>query len=139
MNQPRILAAALLLGSALLATRVQADFTWEGTTSSDPTIATNWNGTPPNVGGTNNGDLIVVNGTNNALIFNQGAGSNTIFTNQFLVGDTDAPGGSMMVSSGAVTFNTGNAGIIAQNDGQTSTLTINGGTFTYNGSGLFRQ
>jgi hypothetical protein len=122
-----------------LATRVQADYTWEGTTSSDPTVATNWNGTPPTLGASNNGDLIVVNGANNTLIFNQGAGSTTTFTNQFLVGDTDAPGGSMMVTSGAVTFNAGagDGGIIGQNNGQTSTLTINGGTFTYNGSGIY--
>jgi hypothetical protein len=136
MNQPRILAAALLLGSAFLATRAQADYTWEGTTSSDPTVATNWNGTPPTLGASNNGDLIVVNGANNTLIFNQGAGSTTTFTNQWLVGDTGAPAGSMMVSSGTVTFNTGNAAIIAQNNGKTSTVTINGGTLNYD-SGIF--
>jgi hypothetical protein len=136
MNQPRILAAALLLGSAFLATRVQAQYTWEGTTSSDPTVATNWNGTPPTIGGTNGPGLNVVNGANNALIFNQGAGSITTFGDQWLVGDTSAPGGSMMVTSGTVTFNTGNAAIIAQNNGQTSTVTINGGTLNYD-SGIY--
>jgi hypothetical protein len=131
MKNHKIFATGIAASLAFL-TSAHADYSWIGTTSSDPTVSTNWSGTPPTLGAANSGNLNIQNTTTgSALDYNNGT---TSFTGNVRVG-ADASGSELDVTGGSLTINSSGTSTVGYHG--SGTIGVSGGTFDVEGTDQF--
>jgi len=139
--RPSALAiVAMVCGLAAFAPRAhgQTQYEWRGTTSSDPTVGSNWlSGTAfPFFNQSSNSRLNIQNGTASALNYSAAQGTTTLASSgRALVIGNSGSTGSMLITGGTLSISGASSAIIGGNVG-TGSLEINGGRFEVTSGGL---
>ena len=126
---PTLLQLALFLSPSLLAA---ADFVWTG--AAGPGLATpgNWaQASAPTTGATVRcGKFYILNGNNASFTYTENEGTTVVECDDFKIGSTGNPGGTMRMSGGELTVVSRWSPMVAHNNNRSSTLTITGGRLT---------
>jgi hypothetical protein len=127
---------ALLAASLSLYTSAHAqDYVFNGSDSSDPEDALNYNNyISPGYGSTVLGDLQVDNGGADPFIYSSDDGT-TVFTSYLQVGVYAAAGASFQMTGGSLTFTSSNStSVSAIGFSGTNSISVSGGTLNFDGS-----
>jgi fibronectin-binding autotransporter adhesin len=130
--------SAIGLVVAVLATALpahgQTTYTWLGTTSTDPTVSTNWSGTAFTAFGTSsNSRLNIYNGTSasTALEYTAALGTTTLASTQraLVIGNTGNDGGRLRITGGTLSIAGSGASSAVGANGKDGGIEITGGRF----------
>ncbi|MFO0189809.1 MAG: beta strand repeat-containing protein [Planctomycetia bacterium] len=138
--RPSALAiVAMVCGLAAFAPRAhgQTAYEWRGTTSSDPTVSTNWQGTAFTLfNQSSNSRLNIQNGAASALNYSAAQGTTTLASSaRALVIGNSSGTGSMLITGGTLSLGGASTSIIGAN-AATGSLEINGGRFEVTSGGF---
>lgn len=124
-----LLGVSLLLSPSFLAA---ADYIWNG--AAGPGLATpgNWAGhEAPTTGGTFRcGKLYIANGDKTPFTYTEADGATAFICEDFKIGTTAQPGGSLVMRGGELVISSRWAPIVGHNNNRASDITISGGRLT---------
>jgi hypothetical protein len=140
LTKPSSLMLAAGLVVATVSTGSAQNYVWTGATSSDPTVSTNYSGTPPTYGGADTGTFYIQNGTSGSpLVYTATQGTTTFSGGNIRIGSTSsngaASGSELDLTGGALTFTSSGTSTIGYNG--SGTIGVSGGTLSINGTDQF--
>jgi autotransporter family porin len=136
-RQFKVLSAVTGISFALFAS-AHAQYGWTGATSSDPSISTNYNTTPPTYGASNSGTLFIQNGASGSpLSYSSAQGATTFTEIRIGVSTTNgaASGSELDLTGGMLTINSSGTSTIGYMG--SGNLGVSGGTLSVNGADQF--